>query len=85
MTQQDTSYSTQNREFIDGYELKNDGSLADRFMAGLKRHVAEQDSMTPEQHKAQKEHYDKKMAEILTSAKNYPGYNALFPNPKDIK
>lgn len=85
MSEKQINNTVRNREFIDSYELKNDGSLADTFMAGCKRHVAEQDAMTPEQHKAQREHYDKKMAQIITSAKNYPGYDALFPNPKDVK
>lgn len=79
------SMNKKNRKFIESYELKNDGSLADRFMAGCKKHVAEQDTMTPEQHMAQRKHYDKKMAEIIASAKNHPSYDALFPNFNDSK
>lgn len=72
-----------NRKFIEKYELKNDGSLGDRFMAGCKRAIAEEAATSPEERRKQRAHYRKKMAEIVTTAKNYPGYDAIFPNPSN--
>ena len=79
----DTSTGTLNREFIESYELKGDGSLADRFIANCKRAIKEEDALTPEERAWRREEYQKTMAEIITSTKNHPGYDAIFTNPRD--
>lgn len=65
--------NSRNRKFIEAYELKNDGTLADRLMAGCKRAIAEEFALTSTQREEQRLQYKKKMAEIVNSAaKDWP-------------
>lgn len=72
-------YSKQNKEFIDAYEVKNDGSLADQFMANIKCVLKERDSLTPLELNEQRVHYELKMRDIIIGALSHPDCDAVFP------
>lgn len=54
-----------NRKFIDEYQIKDDGSLADSFMKGCKKFVAEEDKVTPADKRKRSIYHKKKMAEVM--------------------
>jgi len=69
-----------NRRFIDKYQIKNDGSIADRLMKGMKKFVADEDKVTPAEKRKRTIHYKQQMRllrismlEALSDSKDQEG------------
>lgn len=58
-------HTKQNKKFTEEYVVKNDGSLADNLVKGMKKHFAEEEKLTPAQKRKRRQDHYKKMKNVI--------------------